>query len=67
MSPHPGTYTAEDCLVWPQLKKMHLTLEKLEVWWGRGREVGTSYWRKGRRNGMRYYWKPDQEGKTTGL
>jgi hypothetical protein len=32
-------YTAEDCLVWPQWEKMHLTLEILEalgvraLWW----------------------------------
>ena len=40
----PDTYTAEDCLVWPQWEKtLHLTLERLEVpgsgeawwWWGR--------------------------------
>ena len=43
----PDTYTAEDCLVWPQWEKMHLTLERLESpgsgeacqvvgwwWWG---------------------------------
>jgi hypothetical protein len=36
----PDTYTVEDCLVWPQWEKMHLTLERLEVpgsgeiWWG---------------------------------
>ena len=35
----PNTYTVEDCLVWPQWKKMHLTLERLEAprsgeaWW----------------------------------
>jgi hypothetical protein len=29
----PKTYTAEDFLVWPQWKKMHLALEKLEAPW----------------------------------
>jgi hypothetical protein len=33
------TYTAEDCLIWPQWEKMHLTLNKLDpgtgdAWWG---------------------------------
>jgi hypothetical protein len=27
----PDTYTAEDCLVWPQWEKMHLNLQRLET------------------------------------
>ena len=30
--PRPLTHTAEDCLVWSQWEKKHLTLERLE--WG---------------------------------
>ena len=46
LPPSPNTYTAEDCLVWPQWEKMHLTLERLgasgngEVWQG----VGVRVW-----------------------
>jgi hypothetical protein len=35
----------QDCRVWTQSEKMHLTLERLgasgsgEVWWSRGREI----------------------------
>jgi hypothetical protein len=42
----PHTYTGENCLVWPQWEKIHLTLEKLEapgcgqVWWGGGEGRG---------------------------
>jgi hypothetical protein len=42
----PHTYTAENCLIWPQWAKMHLTLQGLEapgsgeVWWG-----GVGGWR----------------------
>ena len=43
----PSTYIAEDCLVWPQWEKMHLTLERLEVpgteeawWWWWGHNLG---------------------------
>jgi hypothetical protein len=38
----PSTYTAEDCQVWVQSEKMHLTFKRLETsgsleaWWGEG-------------------------------
>jgi hypothetical protein len=38
----PDTYTAEDCLVWPQWEKSHITHERLEApgsekaWTGQG-------------------------------
>jgi hypothetical protein len=40
--PPPNTYTAEECWVWVQSEKIHLTLKKLEapgsldVWLGKG-------------------------------
>lgn len=27
----PGTYTEEDCLVWPQGEKMHINLKRIET------------------------------------
>ena len=48
----PNTYTAEDCWVWTQSEKMHLTLKRLEalgsgqVWWGVDilMEMGEEVW-----------------------
>jgi hypothetical protein len=57
----PNTHTAEDCQVWVQSEKMHLTLKRLEapgsleVWWGGG-------WRVGRRYRMRNSQREDWEG-----
>jgi hypothetical protein len=53
----PNTYTAEDCRVWIQSEKMHLTLkrlevpESLEVSWGVGHLGGGDRW-AGRRYEM---------------
>jgi hypothetical protein len=53
-----NTYTAKDCRVWTQAKKVHLTLKRLEapgsgeVWWSgdgvREGRVKTSSWRGGK-------------------
>jgi hypothetical protein len=51
----------EDCWVWDQSEKMHLTLKRLEVpgslevWWGVGVRVGTSSWRQGVGRGYRIW------------
>jgi hypothetical protein len=61
MSP-PNTYTAEDCQVWIQSEKIHLSLKRMEapwsgeVWWGRD-----GGWAGGR-NGMWNSQRVDQEG-----
>jgi hypothetical protein len=47
---YPNTYAAEDCLLWPQWEKMHLTLKRIEArgngkaWCGSWR-VRVSSWR----------------------
>jgi hypothetical protein len=60
------TYTEEDCLVWPQWEKKHLTPKRLvtsksgEVWTG---EVGVGRPLRGRRKtGKRNCWRADWEG-----
>jgi hypothetical protein len=51
----PPTHIAEDCLVWCSVKKMYLTLKRVEalesreVWRDGGFGVGASSWRQGMR------------------
>jgi hypothetical protein len=65
----PATHAPEDCLVWPQWKKMFLTLERLEApgsgdgWQGREEEYPLVYRGVGggKRIGMRSYGRVEQE------
>jgi hypothetical protein len=60
----PDTYTAEDCLVWPQSDKMYLTLKRLEgPRSGEGYSVGGGIlWKTGEgTNGIRNCERADQD------
>jgi hypothetical protein len=58
----PDTYTAEDCLIWPQWEKRCLTLKRLEEQRGLvGGELNILLETAGRRNGITNCGKVDQE------
>jgi hypothetical protein len=42
--PRALTYTAEDCLIWPQWEKMDLTLERLEAGGNGETRMGVGEW-----------------------
>jgi hypothetical protein len=59
----PDTYTAEDCLVWPQSEKICLTLERLEALGsGEAGKWGGIFLEMGRRSGMRNCGRGDGPG-----